>query len=56
MLDDLIMQFRLSRIRVQGMGPLTVAIDAHGNSIYDQLSQSARDRMPQILARLAEAR
>ena len=50
--DDLIMQFRLTRFRVQNFGPLTVAIDAHGHSIYDDLTRSARDRLPEIMARL----
>lgn len=50
--DDLIMQFRLTRFRIENFGPLTVAIDAHGNSVYDQLTRSARDRLPAILAQL----
>ena len=28
------MQYRLMRLRVEGLGPVTVAIDAHGNSNY----------------------
>lgn len=47
--DDLIMQFRLTRIRVSGFGPVTVAIDAHGNSLYQTLQASAEARMPAIL-------
>jgi fumarate hydratase subunit beta len=54
--DDLIMQFRLTRVRLEGFGPLTVAIDAHGNSLYENLSQTARERMPDILARLNAGR
>ncbi len=50
--DDLIMQFRLTRFRVENFGPLTVAIDAHGNSLYEQLATSARERRADILARL----
>jgi fumarate hydratase subunit beta len=53
--DDLIMQFRLTRIRVSGFGPVTVAIDAHGNSLYETLAASARERMPSILAALRQA-
>jgi fumarate hydratase subunit beta len=52
--DDLIMQFRLTRIRVSGFGPVTVAIDARGNSLYETLSASARERMPAILASLRQ--
>lgn len=54
--DDLIMQFRLTRVRLDGFGPLTVAIDAHGNSTYDLLARDARDRMPDILERMRAAR
>lgn len=50
--DDLIMQFRLTRIRIAGFGPLTVAIDAHGNSVYEALAVSARTRLPGILERM----
>jgi len=31
---------------------VTVAIDAHGHSLYDDLSRSAQDRLPGIMARL----
>lgn len=50
--DDLIMQFRLTRFRIENFGPLTVAIDAHGNSVYDELTRSARARLPEIMAQL----
>ena len=49
---DLIMQFRLNRIRLDGFGPVIVAIDAHGNSIYERLMEKARERMPEILQSL----
>lgn len=52
---DLIMQFRLNRIRLDGFGPVIVAIDAHGNSIYERLMTSARERMPEILQSLRTA-
>jgi fumarate hydratase subunit beta len=52
--DDLIMQFRLTRIRISGFGPLTVAIDAHGNSVYQRLADSARNRLPGILERMGK--
>lgn len=54
--DDLIMQFRLARVRLNGFGPLTTAIDAHGNSLYADLSQNAKARMPGILERLKAGR
>lgn len=49
---DLIMQFRLNQIRLNGFGPVTVAIDAHGNSIYENLMVSAQARLPEILESL----
>jgi len=49
---DLIMQFRLNRLRLSGFGPVIVAIDAHGNSIYERLMTSARERLPEILRSL----
>lgn len=54
--DDLIMQFRLTRVRLSGFGPLTVAIDAHGRSRYDDLSRAAQAKLPDILAKLNAAR
>lgn len=54
--DDLIEQFRLSRFLLSGFGPVTVAIDAHGNSLYDRLQTQASARLPQILAELDRAR
>ncbi len=54
--DDFITQFRLTKLRLEGFGPLTVAIDAHGNSLYENLSNSARERLPGILERLRAAR
>lgn len=54
--DDLIEQFRLSRFRLRAFGPVTVAIDAHGNSMFSDLRQRAEARMPEILAGLKAAR
>ena len=53
---DLPSHFRLMRLRVRKMGPLTVGIDAHGNSIYEQLADQAKNRLPEILERLAARR
>ncbi|MDF3822540.1 fumarate hydratase C-terminal domain-containing protein [Leptospira sp. 96542] len=44
-----IAQFRLLTLEVRELGPATVAIDAHGNSLYEQLRTRAT-------ARLLEAR
>ena len=49
---DLIPHFRLVTLRVEALGPLTVAIDANGNSLYDSLHATAAARMPAIMAAL----
>ena len=54
--NEYISQFRLLTLSVEAMGPATVAIDAHGRSLYDDLRVEAQRRMPDIVRRLAEAR
>ncbi|MES2412230.1 MAG: fumarate hydratase C-terminal domain-containing protein [Pseudomonadota bacterium] len=54
--NEYISQFRLTTLRVENLGPATVAIDAHGNSIYDSLKTQAEDRLPGILTELARQR
>lgn len=49
---DLVAHYRLVRLAVEGLGPLTVGIDAHGNSLFESLQRQAADRLPDILARL----
>lgn len=44
---DYIAQFRLLTLEVHELGPATVAIDAHGNSLYEQLAEQARRRVQQ---------
>lgn len=53
---DLVSHYRLVRLRVEGLGPLTVAIDAHGNNVYEQRKQAAAARLPEILADLERER
>jgi fumarate hydratase subunit beta len=53
---DMIAHYRLVTLKVEALGPVTVGIDAHGTSLYDDLQARAQSRMPDILARLAEAR
>ena len=53
---DLVAHYRLVRLAVHGLGPVTVGIDAHGNSLFDTLQTQARDRMPGILEALAAHR
>ena len=54
--DDLVAHYRLVKLKVEELGPLVVGIDSHGNSSFEQLGQQARDRMPEILKGLDEAR
>ena len=54
--NEYISQFRLLTLDVSALGPCTVAIDAHGESIYDKLRDRAKGRMPDILDRLRHAR
>jgi fumarate hydratase subunit beta len=42
---DYISQFRLLTLDVSELGPATVAIDAHGNSVYEQLRRQAEQRL-----------
>lgn len=54
--EDLICQFRLVKLRVEQLGPATVAIDADGNSLYENLGRQARSRLPHILQELDQQR
>jgi fumarate hydratase subunit beta len=54
--NDLVAHYRLVKLRVESLGPLVVAIDAKGVSLFDTLSQSARERLPEILHDLDVAR
>ena len=53
---DLIAHFRLVTLRVAALGPLTVGIDAHGRSLYGDLSTAAEERLPTIMDELRQAR
>jgi fumarate hydratase subunit beta len=50
--EDLVAHYRLVKLRVEDLGPLVVAIDSKGNSLFDQLQESARDRLGSILHEL----
>lgn len=54
--SDMLTHYRLVRLRVEGLGPATVGIDAHGSSLYDTHAASAQARREEILAGLARAR
>jgi fumarate hydratase subunit beta len=53
---DLLLHYRLTKLRVENLGPGTVGIDAAGRSLYDLLQVDAERRLPEILARLKAAR
>ena len=50
-LDDLNPE-SIWKFRVRGFGPLLVAMDSHGASLYDAVQQAARSRRAQTLSRL----
>jgi L(+)-tartrate dehydratase beta subunit len=50
-LDDLNPE-SLWRFRIRGFGPLLVAMDSHGGSLYDAVDAAARARRDKTLARL----
>lgn len=54
--NDLVAHYRLVRLAVEGLGPVTVGIDAHGESLFDSLSARAEARLPGIMAQLAQDR
>jgi L(+)-tartrate dehydratase beta subunit len=42
----------LWKFRVKDFGPLTVAIDSHGNSLYQHVQEEAKKRLEDLYARL----
>lgn len=54
--NEYISQFRLVTLKVRALGPATVGIDAHGNSIYASLQEQARQRRAAILEELHHQR
>src|SRR3954466_2716866 len=42
----------LWKFRVKDFGPLTVGIDAHGNSLYRDVRSAAEDKLKELFARL----
>jgi fumarate hydratase subunit beta len=53
---DMLVHYRVVRLAVEGLGPVTVGIDAHGRSLYAEEQASAQARLPEILRGLDEAR
>jgi L(+)-tartrate dehydratase beta subunit len=42
----------LWKFRVRDFGPLVVAIDSHGHSLYEDVKSKARERLAELVARL----
>ena len=54
--DDLVSHYRLVKLRVEDLGPLVVAIDSHGRSLFEELSHAAQDKLPDLLDGLGAGR
>lgn len=54
--SDLTTHYRLIKLQVEDLGPLTVAIDAHGNNGFLQLEERARQRLPHLMETLRRER
>ena len=54
--SDMLLHYRLTRVRVEGLGPTTVGIDAHGRSLYAEQQEFAQARIPDLMAQLDKAR
>ena len=54
--SDMLLHYRLTRVRVEGLGPTTVGIDAHGKSLYADQQRAAQARIPDLMAQLDKAR
>lgn len=50
--EDLVAHYRLVKLRVEALGPLVVAIDSHGRSLFDELAQAAANKLPDIIDEL----
>jgi fumarate hydratase subunit beta len=53
---EMVSHYRVVRIEVERLGPLTVGIDAHGSSLYDSTAQGASARREDILAQMRAER
>ncbi len=53
---DMLTHYRLVRLKVEGLGPATVAIDAHGCSLYEQAGTHAQSLLPDLLAEMDRER
>ncbi|NML47604.1 fumarate hydratase [Ramlibacter sp. G-1-2-2] len=54
--SDMLTHYRLVRLKVKGLGPTTVGIDAQGRSLYDDEKAAAQARRAAIIAQMDAAR
>ena len=54
--SDMLTHYRLVKLKVEGLGPATVGIDAHGRSLYADAQEHAREQMPAIMDALDRQR
>jgi len=47
--EDFIVQFRLTRLRVEQLGPLTVGVNARGDCLYSSLKNNAQERLDGLM-------
>lgn len=53
---DMLTHYRVVRLKVEGLGPATVAIDAHGHSLYADAAQQAKTRLQALMDELDAGR
>ncbi|MBO9645400.1 MAG: fumarate hydratase C-terminal domain-containing protein [Pseudacidovorax sp.] len=53
---DMLTHYRLVRLKVRGLGPATVGIDAQGRSLYDEEKAAVQARRAAIVAQMDAAR
>ena len=54
--SDMLTHYRVVRLKVEGMGPATVAIDAHGHSLYADAALQAQTRLQHLMDELDAGR
>ncbi|MBV6303962.1 fumarate hydratase C-terminal domain-containing protein [Candidimonas humi] len=54
--SDMLTHYRLVRLKVRGLGPVTVGMDAHGASLYAQARARAHERHDAIMGDLNASR
>jgi fumarate hydratase subunit beta len=53
---DMLTHYRVVRLKVEGLGPATVAIDAHGHSLYADAALQAQTHLQRLMDELDAGR